>query len=121
MKGEKIKEILRQNGISQNQIARLIGESSQNLSAALAKDDVRTGLVESIAAATGLPVSVFYGDNYVATTTGDNAPAVAGHDNQVNTCAAEFLKEIAAQRQMTDKVLDQNSALLRIIEKQTSR
>lgn len=119
MKGEKIKEILRLKGISQNQIAREIGESSQNLSAALAKDDVRTGLLESIAAATGIPVAEFYGDAYVATTNGDNAPAVAGHDNQVNTCAAEFLKEIAAQRQMTDKVLDQNSTLLRIIEKQT--
>lgn len=119
MKGSHIKKILLEKGISQGEVARRIGESQQNFSAALKSDDVKTGLVERIAGATDIPIGNFYGDAYVATTNGDNAPVVAGHDNQVNTCAVEFLKEIAAQRQMTDKVLDQNSTLLRIIEKQT--
>ena len=119
MKGEKIKEILRIKGISQNQIARAIGESSQNLSAALAKDDVRTGLVESIAVATGLSLAEFYGEDYGITPVAKTASSTPGSENPMNNFATELLKEIAAQRQMTDKVLDQNSALLRIIEKQT--
>ena len=104
-------------GISQGEVARRIGESQQNISAALKSDDVKTGLVERIAEATGLSVCYFYGDAQVATTTGDHSPAVAGNNNRVDTIAADFLKEIAAQRQMTDKVLDQNASLLRIIDK----
>ena len=119
MKGAHIKKILIDAGISQGEVARRIGESQQNFSAALKSEDVKTGLVERIAEATGLSVCHFYGDTQVATTSGDHSPAVAGNNNQVDTTAADFLKEIAAQRQMTDKVLDQNSALLRIIEKQT--
>ena len=121
MKGEHIKTLLKRNGFSISSVAEMLGESNQNLFAALAKDDVKTGLVERIAEATGLSVCHFYGDTQVATTSGDHSPAVAGNNNQVDTTAADFLKEIAAQRQMTDKVLDQNSALLRIIEKQTNR
>ena len=120
MKGEKIKEILRIQGFLQNQVARAIGESSQNLSAALRSDDIKTGLVERIAEATGLSICHFYGDSNIATATGDHAQAVLGNNNQVNE-AADFLKEIAAQRQMTEKVLDQNTTLLRIVDKMSNR
>ena len=115
MKGAHIKKILVEAGISQGEVARRIGESQQNFSAALKSEDVKTGLVERIAEATGLPVCHFYGDSQIASTTGDHSPAVAGNNNQVDTTAADFLKEIAAQRKMTDKVLDQNTSLLAII------
>lgn len=115
MKGEKIKEILREKGISQNQIARMIGESSQNFSAALAKDDVRTGLVEKIAEATGLPLSVFYGDGDVAIANGDHSMALAGHNN-VDMQTGRFLDELAAQRRMTETSQSQVDRLLTIIE-----
>ena len=116
MKGEKIKEILRLKGMSQNQIARMIGESSQNFSAALAKDDVKTGLVEKIAEATGIPLSVFYGDGNVATANGNGAQAVAGNNVHVEAQAGRFLDELAAQRRMTEKSQSQVDRLLTIIE-----
>lgn len=61
MKGIEIKEFLRTRGWSVAKIAELIGESRQNLSNMLGKDDVRTGLIERIAAVTGIPVLEFYG------------------------------------------------------------
>ena len=116
MKGEKIKEILRMKGLSQNQVAREIGESSQNFSAALAKDDVKTGLVERIAEVTGIPLAVFYGDGHIATANGDGAQAVAGNNVRVEAQTGRFLDELAAQRKLTEKSQSQVDRLLTIIE-----
>ena len=120
MKGLTIKEILRKNGITQADIAKKIGESPQNLSAALSQEDVRTGLVEKIAEAIGLPVSAFYGDTNIVTASGDNASAVAGNNNHVNMKPDKFLGELAAQRQLTEAALTQNSELIGIIKQLTS-
>lgn len=59
MKGLAVKEILKRNGFSVSGVAEKLGVSNQNLFAALAKDDVKSGLLERIAEATGLPVAVF--------------------------------------------------------------
>lgn len=116
MKGLTVKEILRREGFSQSQIAKIIGESPQNLNAALNFDDIRTGLLERIAEAIGKPVSFFYGDTNIATASGENSTAVAGNGNKVDTKADKFLQEIAAQRKMTERSQDQIDRLLGIIE-----
>lgn len=46
MKGSHIKKILMDAGISQGEVARRIGESQQNISAALKSDDVKTRLLD---------------------------------------------------------------------------
>lgn len=118
MKGVTIKEILRKNGVTQSAVAKMIGESQQNLSAALSQDDVRTSLVERIANAIGLPVSLFYGDTNIATATGENSSAVAGNNNTVHAPRNDdFLKELAAQRRLTEKSQEQIDRLLGVIEK----
>lgn len=61
MKGLEVKEILRKNGYTLQKVAEKIGESSQNFSSLLAKDDIRTGLVERISTATGIPLAELYG------------------------------------------------------------
>lgn len=70
MNGKTIKDVLNKNGIAQAEIAKRIGIAANNLNNMLAKDDVRTGLLESIAEAANLPISVFYGDSY--TVLGNN-------------------------------------------------
>ena len=118
MKGVTIKEILRKNGVTQSAVAKMIGESQQNLSAALSQDDVRTSLVERIANAIGLPVSLFYGDTKIATASGVNSSAVAGNNNTVHAPQNDdFLKELAAQRRLTEKSQEQIDRLLGVIEK----
>lgn len=121
MKGIDVKTELRRRGFTLTQVATLIGESQQNLNAALSKDDIRTGLLERIAEATGLPVSLFYGDTNIATASGENASAVAGNNNHVNTKDGDFLKELAAQRKLTEKSQEQIDRLLGVIEKLSTK
>lgn len=80
MNGKTIKEVLSRNGIPQNEIARRLGIAANNLNNMLAKDDIRTGLLESIAEVTNLPISVFYGDHF--SITGNNN--ATGSNNTVN-------------------------------------
>ena len=61
MSGEEVKEFLRKNKVSMKEIAQLLDLTPQNFSSMLQKDDVRSGLLEKIAAAIGVPVTAFYG------------------------------------------------------------
>ena len=77
MKGKDIKDVLSKKGIAQTEIARILGLTPNNLNNMLAKDDVRTGLLESIAEAANIPISVFYGDSYCV--TGNNGATAINH------------------------------------------
>ena len=94
-----------------------LGESNQNLFAALSKEDVRSGLIEKISKVTGIPISSLYGDSHIHATLGNNSSAVTGNNIQVNTTTGEFLAELAAQRQLTQKSQEQIDRLLSVIEK----
>jgi phage repressor protein C with HTH and peptisase S24 domain len=48
------------NGLTQQAVAEMIGVSRANLNGMLGKDDIRTGLLESISKATGIPMSAFF-------------------------------------------------------------
>lgn len=106
MKGIEIKRILSENGVSVAHIARLLGLSQQNLSAALQKDDIRTGLLEDIAGAIGKDVPFFYGVGTSAGSalaSGDNSTAVAGNNNRVNT--ERFVNLLAKEDEQIDRLL----------------
>lgn len=113
MKGETIKEYLMKNKVSQKEIAAALELSQQTLSAALGTDDVKTSLLERIADYLGVPVASFYGD--VVTATGTNATAIKGSGNNVAAGQQAFLEEIAAQRRVTESVIEQNGKLLEIV------
>ena len=83
MNGKTIKDVLAQKGIAQAEIARLLGLTPNNSNNMLAKEDVRTGLLESIAEAANLPISVFYGDSY--TVLGNNNATGNHSTNTVNS------------------------------------
>lgn len=87
MKGSVIKEVLKSNNRQMKIVAEKMGTSLSNLSAGLSKDDVRTGLLEEIAEASGLPISLFYGETFgpARSVTGNNNTQVAGNANNVNT------------------------------------
>ena len=112
MKGIEIKRILSENGVSVAHIARHLGLSQQNLSAALQKDDIRTGLLEDIAGAIGKDVSFFYGVGTSAGSalaSGDNSTAVAGNNNRVNT--ERFVNLLAKKDEQIDRLLSIIEAL----------
>ncbi|MBR8726015.1 hypothetical protein [Bacteroides pyogenes] len=60
MRGEDVKKILRDKGFVMSEIASIIGKSPQNLDGQLKSDDVRSGLLESIAKSVGYGMDLFY-------------------------------------------------------------
>ena len=117
MNGNDIKEAIRRRGFSVSQVAAAIGESQQNLSAALSRDDVKSSIVERVAAFLGTPVSSLYGENNTVTASGNGSTAAGG--NIVND--SMLIEEIAAQRKLTAMAMEQNGQLLRIIDNLTKK
>lgn len=60
MTGKELKDKLSTCGISQAEIARRLGMSTQSMSQALNVADIKTGFLERIVAVTGIPLSYFY-------------------------------------------------------------
>lgn len=120
MNGKTIKDVLANNGIAQAEIARLLGLTPNNLNNMLAKEDVRTGLLESIAEAANLPISVFYGDSY--TVLGNNN--ATGSNNTVNTSDDRLLtllvnkdEQLTLAMKQTSKAQDQMDIVLKNVFK----
>lgn len=73
MTGQKIKDILRSEGITIADVARMLGHNGdQRLHSALKSEDVKSGLIEDIARVTNKSVCYFYegSGNTVATDHG---------------------------------------------------
>lgn len=103
MKGNDIKAILKKNGWSIQSVGEKLGMSQQNFNAQISRDDIRTGLLESISEATGIPVAAFYGESYAA-ASGTASVAVSGHGNgsiSVNEVQREFLSVLTEQQRLT--------------------
>lgn len=120
MTGEKVKALIIGRGYNVAQVAELIGTSQQNLSASLKHTDVRSGLLEKIAAALGMPLAAFYGDTFgtIQTATGNNNTQVAGSANTVSSDAAvlELLKikdeQLTMAMRQTSKAQEQMDRVL---------
>lgn len=96
MTGEKVKALIIGRGYNVAQVAEMIGTSQQNLAANLKHTDVRSGLLEKIADALGIPLASFYGEGFgtVQTATGNNNTQVAGSSNTVASSDAGVMLEI---------------------------
>lgn len=105
MNGKTIKDVLTKNGIAQAEIAKRIGIAANNLNNMLAKDDVRTGLLESIAEAANIPISVFYGDAY--TVNGSNN--ATGNNNTVNLSDDRLLSLLVSKDEQLTMAMKQTS------------
>lgn len=116
MRGSDIKKFILASGHNITEVAAAIGKSQQNLSAALAAEDVKTGLVESIAQFLGVPISYLYGEGNTAAAD-HGSTAVAGNGN--NLADHALIEEIAAQRRLTEQAMSQNDRLIGIINNLT--
>lgn len=123
MNGKTIKDVLTKNGIAQAEIAKRIGLAANNLNNMLAKDDVRTGLLESIAEAANIPISVFYGDTYTVNgnnnVTGNNTVNLS--DDRLLTLLVSKDEQLTMAMQQTSKAQEQmdrtQSHMERILDK----
>lgn len=61
MSGKELKEILTKEGVNLSELARLLGfANDQRLHSALKAEDVKSGLIESIARVTNKSIGFFY-------------------------------------------------------------
>lgn len=123
MTGKELKDKLSTCGISQAEIARRLGMSTQSMSQALNVADIKTGFLEKIANVLGVPMSRFY-PNDAATITNEsselhvlnNSGVVSGTNNgsistgqQDTQRLVEILVEANAKK---DQQIDKLIALL---------
>ena len=114
MSGKELKKILVTEGINLSELARLLGfANSQRLHSALKADDVKSGLIESIARVTNKSVCFFYKDSSVETLAMDNSVAVSGDGNSITNISERFIS-------LLEKKDEQMDRLLSLIEKSKS-
>ena len=124
MTGKELKDRLSTCGISQAEIARRLGMSTQSMSQALNVADVKTGFLEKIANVLGVPMSRFYPNDTTTTITNEsselhvrnNSGVVSGTNNgtistgqQYTQKLVEMLVEANAKK---DQQIDKLIALL---------
>lgn len=109
MTGERLKRYMRANGLTNNDVAERLGMTAQNLSALLAKEDIKTGFMERFCEVVGLAPADLYGGTITALAS-DHSTAIAGAGNSDASLLAKALDENA-------RLVEQNSRLLGIIEK----
>lgn len=115
MNGEHVKKKLAASGHNIAEVAKILGMSRQNLSQSLSSQDVKTGLVEKISNALGLPVSYFFGEDNGnnAVASGDYSAASVHGDATVSTSTdvsllqerIKSLQELVKEKERTIKIL----------------
>lgn len=111
MTGKHLQDLILSEGYSINQMAKLLGLAQPNLLSLLKHDDVRTGLVENVAAAMGKPLSFFYGETYgpVSQITGNNNTSVAGNDNTIGSPDDRMLTLLLSKDEQLTMAMKQTS------------
>lgn len=115
MTGKDLKRMIISDGLTVAEVARRLGTTQQNLTCALGKDDIKTGLLERVAEAMNKPLGFFYGKAFesvpVTCTVQEQVPQSSEaavldllklKDEQLLTAMKQTSK---AQEQM-DKVLE---------------
>ena len=122
MTGNTLKKLILSEGLSVAEVARRIGTSQQNLTCALNKDDIKTGLLERVADAMNRPLSFFYGEAF------GPVQSVGNNNNQVTQVAGNYsgapdsnvlemlkmkdeqllltIKQVSKAQEQMDRVLD---------------
>lgn len=119
MTGEKVRELLKDRKIQQKEIAAKLGMSTSNLGNQLDKDDIRTGLLEKIAEAAGIPISEFYGDSFGTPVAVSDTAALELLKMKDEQLTLAMKQTSTAQDQMTE-VLSQMREVIKSIKPQES-
>lgn len=101
MNGTTLKRLMRFKGFTNNDMAQRLGTTAQNLSALLAKDDIRTSLLEQMCDVMGISPAELYGGPTIPPVNVTDSEQIAINNSQVNS--DKLIEEVAAQRRMTEK------------------
>lgn len=105
MSGKELKEILAAEGINLSELARDLGfANDQRLHSALKAEDVKSGLIESIARVTNKSIGFFYKERLGALAV-DNSVAVSGDGNSITTISERFISLLEKKDEQMDRLL----------------
>ena len=113
MTGKELKTKLSACGVSQSEIARRLDMSQQSFNQSLIVNDVKSGLLERIAAAIGVDMSFFYPtESNNAVASGDGS--VAAIQSTVTQCDSKVLQE---RINCLEKLLEEKERTIQILMK----
>ena len=116
MKGDRVKKVLREHKVKITELAQSLGESQSNTSALLSGADIKTGLLERISAATGIPISEFFGEqsSISATMHGGNGNRLqAGTGNVMGDGSSELVATLKGEIEMLKGIIAEKNADLK--------
>ena len=116
MKGDRVKNVLRVHGVKLIELAQMLGESQSNTSSLLNGADIKTGLLERISAATGIPISEFFGEksSISATMHGGNGNKLqAGTGNIMGDGDSELVATLKGEIEMLKGIIAEKNADLK--------
>lgn len=114
MEGKQLKAFLVSRGVQQKELANFLGVPKQTISAILKSDDIRSSLLESVAAMLKIPISQLYGEaSSTYAKAAEGGTAIAGSGNNLNVQVDKFLDllkekdvQLARSQGEIDKLLD---------------
>lgn len=116
MNGEAVKIILRSKGVKLNSLAVRLEETPQNMSSLLNVADIKTGLLERISAATGIPISEFFGEKASISATmhgGQGNRMMTGAGNVMSSGNAELIAALKEQIETLKGIIAEKNAELK--------
>lgn len=104
MSGKELKKILADEGINLSQLAHDLGfASDQRLHSALKAEDVKSGLIESIARATNKSVGFFYKERLGVLAIDE--VAISSNENSITTISERFISLLEKKDEQMDRLL----------------
>lgn len=76
MTGDKLKEFILRQGVTQAELSKRMGISSQSLSQSLSANDVKSGFLERVCQALGTTIWSAYGDNFGVSNINGNGAGI---------------------------------------------
>lgn len=116
MNGEAVKKILKSKGMKLNSLAILLEETPQNMSSLLNVADVKTGLLERISAATGIPMSEFFGEKSSISATmhgGNGNRMMTGVGNVMGGGDSELVAALKGEIELLKGIIAEKNADLK--------
>lgn len=111
MTGKELKTLISNCGVSQSEIARRLGMSHQSFNQCMIVKDVKSGLLEKVAAVLGVDMSFFYPiKSNNAVTSGVNS--VAAIQSTVSQGDSAVLQE---RVRLLEKLLDEKERLIKVL------
>lgn len=116
MNGEAVKKNLKSKGVKLNSLAILLEETPQNMSSLLNVADVKTGLLERISAATGIPMSEFFGEKSSISATmqgGNGNRMMTGVGNVMGGGDSELVAALKGEIELLKGIIAEKNADLK--------